>query len=54
MIARSGSARGAPRISAAIGHGMREFKDSISGGDKRDDEDDEEITIRPAPGAAAK
>ena len=29
-----------PEVGRSIGSGMREFKDSISGGGKRDDEDD--------------
>jgi sec-independent protein translocase protein TatA len=29
-----------PEVGRSIGHGMREFKDSISGSSKRNDEDD--------------
>lgn len=44
-----------PEVGRSIGHGMREFKDSISGGGKSDDdEDDEEITIRSTSGSATK
>lgn len=44
-----------PEVGRSIGHGMREFKDSISGsGGKDDDEDDEELTIRTTPSSAAK
>lgn len=32
-----------PEVGRSIGHGMREFKDSISGNNK--DDDDDEITI---------
>ena len=32
-----------PEVGRSIGHGMREFKDSISGNNK--DDDDEEIAI---------
>jgi len=38
-----------PEAGRAIGKGMREFKDSLSGGSKDDDDDDGEIPeIRPA------
>ena len=30
-----------PEVGRSIGHGMREFKDSLSGDSRRDDEDDE-------------
>jgi len=30
-----------PEMGRSIGHGMREFKDSISGESRRDDDDDE-------------
>jgi len=30
-----------PEVGRSIGHGMREFKDSISGETRRDDDDDE-------------
>jgi len=39
-----------PEVGRSIGHGMREFKDSISGGGKHDDDDDEELAIH-SPGA---
>jgi len=43
-----------PEVGRSIGHGMREFKDSISGGGKHDDdEDDEELTIRTTPSSGA-
>ena len=32
-----------PEVGRSIGHGMREFKDSISGNSK--DDDDDELTI---------
>ncbi len=42
-----------PEVGRSIGHGMREFKDSISG-NKRDD-DDEELTIHTStPSSSAK
>lgn len=44
-----------PEVGRSIGHGMREFKDSISGNSRPDDdEDDEELTIRTTPSSAAK
>ena len=30
-----------PEVGRSIGHGMREFKDSISGDSRRDEDDDE-------------
>ena len=30
-----------PEVGRSIGHGMREFKDSLSGDSRRDDDDDE-------------
>lgn len=36
-----------PEVGRSIGHGMREFKDSISGNSSKDD-DDEEIEIHTA------
>jgi sec-independent protein translocase protein TatA len=30
-----------PEVGRSIGNGMREFKDSLSGDSRRDDEDDE-------------
>lgn len=30
-----------PEVGRSLGHGMREFKDSISGDSKHDDDDDE-------------
>jgi sec-independent protein translocase protein TatA len=30
-----------PEVGRSIGHGMREFKDSISGDSRHDDDDDE-------------
>jgi sec-independent protein translocase protein TatA len=43
-----------PEVGRSIGHGMREFKDSISGNSKPDDDDDEELTIHTTPSSAAK
>lgn len=45
-----------PEVGRSIGHGMREFKDSISGSGKRDDddEDDDELTVHTTPSSAAK
>ena len=38
-----------PEVGRSIGHGMREFKDSLSGDSRRDDEDDEYAPLeRPA------
>ena len=38
-----------PEAGRAVGKGMREFKDSLSGGSKDDDDDDGELAeIRPA------
>ena len=35
-----------PEVGRSIGHGMREFKDSISGGgNKHDEDDDDELAI---------
>jgi len=43
-----------PEVGRSVGSGMREFKDSISGGGKHDDdEDDEELTIRTTPSSGA-
>jgi sec-independent protein translocase protein TatA len=38
-----------PGIGKSLGTGMREFKDSISGEGKRDDEDDDRPALRAAP-----
>jgi sec-independent protein translocase protein TatA len=35
-----------PSASRALGNGLREFKDSLSGGDKRDDDEDERYALR--------
>jgi sec-independent protein translocase protein TatA len=43
-----------PEVGRSIGHGMREFKDSISGNSRNDDDEDEELTIRTTPSSAAK
>ncbi len=32
-----------PEVGKSLGNGMREFKDSISGASKRDDEDDADL-----------
>jgi sec-independent protein translocase protein TatA len=37
-----------PEVGRSIGSGMREFKDSLSGSDDRDD-DDEDLTLRAKP-----
>ena len=34
-----------PEVGRSIGHGMREFKDSISGDSRRRDEDDDDYTL---------
>ena len=46
-----------PEVGRSIGHGMREFKDSISGDSREKDDDDEELEIhavsaKPAPAPA--
>jgi len=41
-----------PEVGRSIGHGMREFKDSISGNSK-DEDDEEEIQIHAASPKAA-
>jgi len=38
-----------PEVGRSIGHGMREFKDSISGSNK--DDDDDEIAIHSSTGS---
>ncbi len=35
-----------PDAGRALGNGMREFKDSISGSSKRDDDEDEHLALR--------
>ena len=35
-----------PEVGRSIGHGMREFKDSISGDSKRDDDEEERLALR--------
>ncbi len=35
-----------PEVGRSIGHGMREFKDSISGDSKRDEDDEERLALR--------
>ena len=35
-----------PDFGRSLGNGMREFKDSISGDSKRDDDDDEQLALR--------
>ena len=35
-----------PDAGRAIGNGLREFKDSLGGSDKRDDDDDERYALR--------
>ena len=34
-----------PEVGRSIGHGMREFKDSLSGA-RRDDDDDDDLALR--------
>jgi sec-independent protein translocase protein TatA len=39
-----------PDLGRSLGHGMREFKDSLSGNSKDDDDDDDEaVAIDPKP-----
>ena len=33
-----------PEVGRSIGHGMREFKDSLSGISRRDDDDDDDVS----------
>jgi sec-independent protein translocase protein TatA len=40
-----------PEVGRSIGHGMREFKDSISGNSK--DDDDDELAIRSTTGTGS-
>jgi len=35
-----------PDFGRSLGNGMREFKDSISGDSKRDDDEDERLALR--------
>jgi sec-independent protein translocase protein TatA len=35
-----------PDVGRSLGSGMREFKDSLSGGSKRDDDEDERLALR--------
>ena len=42
-----------PEVGRSIGHGMREFKDSISGNSSKD-EDDDELPITTTPSSTAK
>ena len=35
-----------PDFGRSLGNGMREFKDSISGDSKRDEDDDERLALR--------
>ncbi len=35
-----------PDAGRALGNGIREFKDSISGGSKHDDDEDERLALR--------
>jgi sec-independent protein translocase protein TatA len=37
-----------PEVGRSIGSSMREFKDAISGGDKRDDDDEDELNLTTA------
>ena len=37
-----------PEVGRSLGRGMREFKDSISGTDKRDDDEDDDVATLPA------
>jgi sec-independent protein translocase protein TatA len=38
-----------PEAARSVGRGMREFKESIQGGDDYDDEDEERPSARPVP-----
>jgi sec-independent protein translocase protein TatA len=40
-----------PEVGRSIGHGMREFKDSLSGDSRRDEDDDEYAPIERTPAA---
>ncbi|HEX8102235.1 MAG TPA: twin-arginine translocase TatA/TatE family subunit [Solirubrobacteraceae bacterium] len=42
-----------PEVGRSIGHGMREFKDSISGNSSKDDDDDE-LPVTTTPSSTAK
>ena len=35
-----------PEVGRSVGKGMREFKDSISGDSKRDEDEDERLALR--------
>ncbi len=35
-----------PDFGRSLGNGMREFKDSISGGSRRDEDEDERLALR--------
>ena len=37
-----------PEVGRSIGHGMREFTDSLSGDSRRDDDDDEYAPLEPS------
>ncbi len=41
-----------PEVGRSIGHGMREFKDSISGNSRKDDDDDDELTVHTSASAS--
>jgi len=43
-----------PELGRSLGHGMREFKDSLSGGSKDDDDDDEATVIGSASEESTK
>ena len=43
-----------PEAGRSLGRGMREFKDSLSGGAKHDDDDDEYTEVAAAPATAKK
>ncbi len=43
-----------PEAGRSLGRGMREFKDSLSGGSKQDDEDDAFTEIGAVPATAKK
>jgi sec-independent protein translocase protein TatA len=43
-----------PEAGRSLGRGMREFKDSLSGGSKHDDDDDEYTEIAAVPATAKK
>ena len=41
-----------PQMGRSLGHGMREFKDSITGKTLPDEDDDEKVELAPTPATA--